>query len=192
MDERHRRRLQDERTCYEELPILERRAICFMLDIAKGDLASVQTWSNIFDFSLVSAAAGILSMMDERKKRVVNAAKYADNELYKYVIDVSRFLLANGLMQSFEAFEFVLVRLFGGELRPFVASIYVATLLHPNGADPERSFEQDMLKAVDHFRSGWGTYAPVFFPVWDFGPPLPLKSDEPDTIVIRPARRNPT
>jgi len=190
VDERQRRRLQEEQSSYEELPVLERRAVCFILDIAKGDLASVQTWSNVFDFSLVSAAGSILYAMEEKKRRVADAL--SDELLYKYVVPVCRFILGNSLIRSFDGFEFALVRLFGGELRPFVGSLFVATLLDPHAGDPKRPIEQEMLKALDHFRSGWGTHAPVFFPVWDFGPPLPLQSDQPDTILVRPPGRNPT
>jgi hypothetical protein len=137
----------------------------------------------------VSAAAEIFSNQSEKATRVAHAVKHAlDNDLYGYVLPASRFLYSNALVTTFNGLSFALVRLFGGELRPFMCSIYLATAAHPRATTGDIP-EDQMLAALEHHRAGYDSRAPVFFPVWDFGAPLPHPPDGSNQHFIRRTRR---
>src|SRR5690606_5148760 len=126
MTERNYRE-EDEREEFLSLRAGERRAICFILDMSKEHQASFVRWKDVYHSGLIMAASDIFSHMDGKAARIVHAAKYGlDDELYGFVLPVSRFLFLNDLVRSFVGMTFASVRLFGGEIRPYACSIYLA------------------------------------------------------------------
>lgn len=163
--------------------------MCFALDIAgtdivKGNTTAIQRWEGIYPQGVVLAALDILSNQPEKAKRVTHAARHGDDELYKWVIRVSSFFYLNDLITTFDGINFALVRLFGGHIRPFMCSIYLATATHPR-VTHDSIKERELSKAMLHFESAYSDYPPVYFPKWDFDVPIPDLLDAPNVIRFK-------
>lgn len=158
--------LQSETQNYEELTFEDRKWICFALDMSQESMLNFDYWSREFSMPTAAAAHDVLfKCVALHHSSKIDPSLNFDTSLYPPLISTGVFTLRFGRCQTEASFRFLFERLFGGAVRPYIASVFGACALHPDVSGVPSSelelalFERDM---------GLGTDDVVFWPVWNF------------------------
>ena len=68
-----------------------------------------------------------------------------------------------GDIGTYAAFEFIIVRIFGGKARPLAPALFAAAALHPE-VESTLIHAHELEKAIFERRSGYGEHEPQWFP----------------------------
>jgi hypothetical protein len=163
---------EEERAEYEALPSREQLAIWFLLDCAASRpdfepvrfaywMAKWKTHPLLQGVTLAAydALSGAGSLALKCGTDVWGEAE----EFFGEAAKIGSFVIRNGYIRSFEAFDFLFVRLFGGKVRSLTPSLFAASLLHPDVLMKDGDDEQ--LWAALMARSNRPSdYEPMWFP----------------------------
>ncbi len=156
---------RDEKEEFLKLSGSARQWTTFCIEMVKAypDISSViSSWHQTYHESLILAAAETLPKCVALFHRDGNDPGFNFSAgYYPALVNAGCFCLDNTRCDNLAAFTFLMVRLFGGKVRPFLPSIYGACLLHPNCQTATADALND---AFWEMQRDWGNHEPVYFP----------------------------
>lgn len=162
------RREVEERETYEALRERDRIWICCCLDMLEWPPRNFEVWRVHYGDSALLAASDLLPSCKAAflENARLGAHYRFGGDLYPPLIRAGAFATQDGVCRSYASFKFLMERLFGGQSRPWLPSVYLAVSAHPscNPINDSAEFEA----AIGDRNEGWGVHEPIYFPSWKF------------------------
>ncbi len=192
MEIENRNRISDydateEQDTFNTLDASEQRAIRVLLELASLPLdrtrpegsETLLNEQNKVDHTLQISAEGLLKIVPNLVEKLKNKTHWTDAGLnadvfFGAAMRIATFCRRNSLIRTFAGFDFLFVRMFGGEVRPLTPSLFAAAFLHPE-FDQASTDAKELKSAFNAAQNKWGTHEPVWWPInHSQGPEIPL------------------